>query len=84
MLQEVFTCTREEDSIRCEDSPMFYNLNTNFGHKEDEPVEAEEEEVQEEEQPVPEQILPVEPEGREFQPRVIPLQQREMRRKARN
>lgn len=30
-LQEIFTCTRADESIDCADSPRFYNLNAGFG-----------------------------------------------------
>ncbi|XP_046681718.1 uncharacterized protein LOC124368520 [Homalodisca vitripennis] len=29
--QETFTCAREEDSVDCQDSPLFYSLNDRFG-----------------------------------------------------
>lgn len=38
--QEMFTCTRYDDSIECADSPKYYELNKSFGipEKEDPPV----------------------------------------------
>ncbi|XP_063221388.1 U-scoloptoxin(01)-Cw1a-like [Bacillus rossius redtenbacheri] len=29
--QESFTCSRPEDSVACEESPQYYDLNLNFG-----------------------------------------------------
>ncbi|XP_045477678.1 uncharacterized protein LOC123682901 [Harmonia axyridis] len=34
--QEIFTCTRADESMDCSDSPRFYDLNRNFGNIEDE------------------------------------------------
>ncbi|XP_074036674.1 U-scoloptoxin(01)-Er1a [Leptinotarsa decemlineata] len=32
--QEMFTCTRADEAIDCEESPRFYDLNRNFGSEE--------------------------------------------------
>ncbi|XP_030756828.1 U-scoloptoxin(01)-Cw1a-like [Sitophilus oryzae] len=32
--QEIFTCTRSDESIDCVESPRFYDLNRNFGNAE--------------------------------------------------
>ncbi|CAG9813233.1 unnamed protein product [Phaedon cochleariae] len=32
--QEMFTCTRADEAIQCEESPRFYELNRNFGGEE--------------------------------------------------
>jgi len=32
--QEIFTCTRSDESIDCMESPRFYDLNRNFGSAE--------------------------------------------------
>ncbi|GJQ76251.1 hypothetical protein Trydic_g1986 [Trypoxylus dichotomus] len=33
--QEIFTCTRSDESINCADSPRFYSLNRSFGEVEE-------------------------------------------------
>lgn len=38
LFQETFTCARMEDSVACEDSPMFYSLNERFGQTESAPL----------------------------------------------
>ncbi|KAF7265381.1 U-scoloptoxin(01)-Cw1a-like [Rhynchophorus ferrugineus] len=48
--QEIFTCTRSDESIDCAESPRFYDLNRNFGNVEveisaTEPATADESEV---------------------------------------
>ncbi|XP_017778211.1 PREDICTED: uncharacterized protein LOC108563907 [Nicrophorus vespilloides] len=52
--QEIFTCTRSDESIDCADSPRYYNLNTNFGDDlsvAEVPAASSAEEEQEQEQP---------------------------------
>ncbi|CAH1997770.1 unnamed protein product [Acanthoscelides obtectus] len=60
--QEMFTCTRADEAIDCQESPRFYELNRKFGSQEEDVGEQQEQQVEvteatnylEEASPIPE------------------------------